>query len=382
MTFTAPSEAVVHTGRTMGMPDGPAEWHAEFGCRVGTFTTRHAEMDDVRFQRMPCLMFHVPRHLRGAYRPEELADFDPERDYRVDPGGMRLCESSTRPRQSAHEPKECKRKATNRQPYCEAHGARLHPMDKTDANLNHKDPATMTRLELLEAGYIDVEDLSDDELRNGVAHRGRHMRLSKDVYQKITQRHFSRAQELLSEGLLPAIQALNHIAQGSAYEPSDRIKAATYIVERVMGKTPDVLITKEIKEPWQELVAGVATMSREESRARRAGADTVDVEIVEAEEIPDVDGTPDDRGSGQAEASWLPVRQVGSDSGWSDVEAVAVQDDSAAVVEAVKAATQKRYKMRSAGRASVEDGPIVLGSKDAQAAANVTLGSPGADQVP
>jgi len=73
---------------------------------------------------------------------------------------------------------------------------------------------------------------------------------------------------------------------------------------------------------------------------------------------------------------------VGSDSGWSDVEAVAVQDDSAAVVEAVKAATQKRYKMRSAGRASVEDGPIVLGSKDAQAAANVTLGSPGADQVP
>lgn len=380
MSFSAPPDVVVHTGRTVGMPDGDAEWHAEFGCRVGTFTQRHAELDDVRLQSVPCLMFHVPRHLRGAYRPDELANFDPDADYRVDPGGMRLCESSTRPRQSAHEPKECKRKATNRQPYCEAHGARLHPLDKTDANLKYKDPATMTRLELLEAGYIDADDLSDEELRNGVAHRGRHIRLSKEVYQKITQRHFQRAQELLSEGLLPAIQALNHIAQGSAYEPGDRIKAATYIVERVMGKTPDVLITKEIKEPWQELVAGVATMSREESRARRSGeAGVVDAEVVEAEPIPDVEGTVDDGGS---EPSWLPVRQVGGDSGREDVEAVALQDDSAANVDAVKAATSKRYKMRSAGRSSVEDGPILLGSKDAEAAVDVTLGSPGEDQVP
>jgi len=320
-------------------------------------------------------MFHVPRHLRGPYRPDELANFDPDADYRVDHTGMALCQSSTRPKQSAQEPRECRRKASNRQPYCDSHGARLHPLDKADANLRYKDPATMTRLELLEAGYIDVDDLTDEELRNGVAPKGKHLRVSKEIYQKITQRHFQRAQELMAEGLLPAVQALNHIAQGSAYEPADRIKAATYIVERVMGKTPDVLITKAIKEPWEELVAGVATLSREESRARRqaagSGGDTIDAEVVEAE-----GDSPDD-----SQATRLPVRQVAPERGWADVEAVAVQEDSAANVEASKAATQRRYKMRSAGRASADDGPIVLGSKDAQAAVDVTLGSPGEDQV-
>lgn len=384
-TFAAPHDAVVHSGRTIGKPDGPPEWHAEFGCRVGTFTTRHAEMDDVRWQKVPCLMFHVPRHLRGPYRPDELANFDPDAEYRIDQTGMRLCESSTRTRQSAHGPRECKRKASNRQPYCEAHGARLHPLDKADANINFKDPATMTRLELLEAGYIDVDDLTDDELRNGVAPKSKHIRVSKELYQKITQRHFQRAQELLSEGLLPAVQALNHIAQGNAYEPSDRIKAATYIIERVMGKTPDVLITKEIKEPWEELVAGVAVISREESRARR-NAGAVDAEVVEAETISeDNDGAFDDRRPGPSEgtdATRLPVRQVDPDGGWRNVETVAVQDDSAANVDAVKAAIRKRYKMRASGRSSVDDGPILLGSKDAEAAVDVILGSPGNDQVP
>lgn len=378
MSFTAPPETVVHSGRTIGQPDGPPVWHPEFGCQVGTFTVRHAELDDVRWQSVPCLMFHVPKHFRGPYRPDELADFNPDGEYRIDPmSGMRLCEGITRSRQSPH-PRECRKKAANRQPYCEAHGARLHPLDKTDANINYKDPATMTRLELLEAGYIDVDDLTDDELRGGVAPRGKHLRVSKEVYQKITQRHFQRAQELMAEGLLPAVQALNHIAQGSAYEPADRIKAATYIIERVMGKTPDVLITKAIKEPWEELVAGVATLSREESRARRQGAgsggDTIDAEVVE----PEQDSEDSD---GAADSARLPDRYMGSDVRRPDVETVEPQEDSATNVEATKAATQRRYKMRSAGRASAEDGPIVLGSKDAEAAVNVTLGSPGEDQV-
>lgn len=382
-TFSAPNSALVHSGRTIGMPDGPPEWHPEFGCRVGTFVTRHMELDDVRWQNVPCLMFHVPRHFRGPYRPDELANFDPDIEYRIDPlSGMALCQSLTHSRHSAHGPRECRKKAANRQDFCEAHGGRLHPLDKTDANINHKDPATMTRLELLEAGYIDVDDLTDDELRGGVAPRGRHLRMSKDVYQKITQRHFQRAQELLTEGLLPAVQALNHIAQGSAYEPADRIKAATYIVERVMGKTPDVLITKAMKEPWEELVAGVATLSREESRARRQGAgsggDTIDAEVVEAEADSDDSGTPDE---GRPTSCGLPVRQMGADDGRVHMESVEVQQDSAANVEAAKAATQRRYKMRSAGRASAEDGPIVPGSPDAEAAVDITLGSPGEDQV-
>lgn len=380
MRITAPADAVVHSGRTIGLPDGPPAWHAEFGCTVGTFVTRHANLDDPLYQTKPCLMFHVPHHFRGPYRPDELGNFDPDVDYRVDHTGMMLCEAVIRRKQSPNDGKECRRKAANRQPRCESHGARLHPLDKTGANINFKDPALMTRMELLQAGYIDVEDLSDEELRNGVASKGKHVRITKDLYQKITQRHFARAQELLQEGLLPAVQALNHIAQGSAYEPADRIKAATYIIERVMGKTPDVLITKEVKEPWQQLVAGVATISREESRARRSGTghsgDTIDAEVVgedEDWEDQDSEGTPDDAPTMASTVEKFVFEEA-------TLEPLA-EEDSASNLESVKAATQRRYKMRSAGRASAEDGPIVLGSNDAQAAADVTLGSPGEDQV-
>lgn len=358
-SFANAKTGIVHTGRTIGMPDGPPEYRPEFGCKVGTFTVRHAEMESIRHRKTKVLMFHVPRHLRGPYRPEELHNFDPDHDYTTDSTGYRICEARLN-----REDRACLRKAVHRQDFCSGHGAKLHPLDITDSNLQHKDPAKMSKLQLLEAGYIDVEDLTDEELRTGVVTKSQHIRLSKDVYAKIVNRHFERAQELMAEGLLPAIQALNHIAQGSAYEPADRIKAATYIIERVMGKTPDVLITKEAKEPWQELIKGVTQMSREESRARRKAQEdnTIEAEVVEDSEAG-TEVVP-------YEGDW----EVQED----EPESVAPEYDP----DAVKKATSKRYKTRASGRANLDDGEgVTLGSKDAERLADVKLGEPGTDEV-
>ncbi|ABD58601.1 gp2 [Mycobacterium phage PLot] len=307
------------TDRTVGKPDGPEEFRPEFGIKVGTFTMRRKDLDHPNYRSMPCLMFHVPLQFRGHYRVERLANFsgDPD-DYRIDNHGYRLCEAET-PRR----PTGCLKRASNRQPYCEQHGARLHPLDKV--RVDPKDPSTMTRMELLAHGYIDVEDLTDDELKNGLVAPGRGgnamIHLPKDVYTKIVNRHFDRAKELMLEGMIPAIKVLRDIAENKhdIYEAKDRVKAATYILDRVLGKQPDTALVLGgadggAQEPWQQIVAGIMDNTRAESRAARAlpsGGDgatlnhngeaeeVLDVEVVE-ESAADHDSatprTPDDTG--------------------------------------------------------------------------------------
>ena len=287
--------------RTLGTPDGPVTYIAEFGRKVGTFTKRRRDLDAPNMAKKPCLMHHVPHELRGHYRPEVLANYDPEREYIVDNTGMRICEGVL-----VKDGSECLRRAVNRSAYCEAHGGRLHPLDKVV--VEQKDPATMTRWELLRHGYIDVDDLSDDELNNAVGAVGNKLTMSKELYQKIMARHFDRAQDMLREGLMPAILALRDIAtnEEDIYDAADRNKAAMFIIERVMGKAPQVVAigSADAKEPWQQLVAGLTTSSRANSRAARglseipgigAGSkkffdegDIQDADVVEGEVV----GTP------------------------------------------------------------------------------------------
>lgn len=368
------------------MPDGPPEFHPEFGCSVGTFTTRNAEMDYKQYQSFKCLMFHVPVQFRGAYYPDQLANYDPDEDYSLTPDGHRNCESIANRRNFD----QCRRPAKNRQPYCESHGAKLHPLDKIEDVLTRvKDPALMSRLELLDNGYIDVEDLTDDELRNGVGIVGNRVRLSKETFNKICQRHFKRAQDLMNEGLLPAIQALNHIAQGTAYEPADRLKAITYIIDRTMGKTPEILVTAQSKEPWQQLVNGISPMTREESRRVRTERDLPggvprEEEIVEAEVVPEEPDSPphhnafsrpDGNRNARVSSKIVSAEEIRQESGYS------APDTSYKREIKPETAKSKRYTMRKAGRSSVENVPIEFGSDAADRAAKVTLGDPGADEV-
>ncbi len=264
------------TGRQMrksfvGEPDGPLAFIAEFDREVGTFLERCAELEDPLYQDKPCLMYHVPNEFRGPYKPDDMLNRDETQQLKVTLDGYVRC---TRAALTGIE-KQCSRKAVNRSLYCATHGGKLHPFDKP----KQRDVTTMTRQELLTEGLIDPEDLDDEELIRGMARspegnfytdKARKRAIPKHIYDKMVQRLFERANEKFRENLLSCVESLAEIANGTAFEPADRIRAATYIVDRVLGKTAEKIDMSVGLKPYQEILTGIAPLTREESRAQRS----------------------------------------------------------------------------------------------------------------
>ena len=362
------------SGDTVGAPDGVATFRPEFGRKVGAFTKRRKDLDPPNWHSRPPLMFHVPREFRGNYRPGELANFNPEYEYIVDSSGYRMCEANTQKGSGL-----CKVRAANRQPYCESHGARLHPLDKISPET--MDPAKMSRYQLLLHGYIDVDDLTDEEVTNGMMDSGgpqHRVMLPRELYRKILDRHYARAEELLKESLIPAIMALSDIAanKDDIYEAADRSKAAQFIVTRVMGNNPQVVQIGAAKEPWQQLVAGMATTSRSESRAQRGMAEITDgsenagpvvatywdrdnAEIMDAE-VVDVPGDDDSGVVGRPRSTEsVPAESVTVSPRTRKRPTKAVGDDTRVPGTPAKVVVKRPKKATPvSGRDSAEDGSV------------------------
>ena len=268
-------------GETRGLPDGPEIFAPEFGCKVGTFTQRRGDLETRKlFENLPCVMYHVPFNKRGPYKPEHLANFDAAKEYKTDHIGYVLCTAANK--NAINEfTKFCRRRAENRQPYCGAHGGKLHPLDKRD--VKPVDPATLTRWEQLEIGYISVDDLDDEELRRGQCRRAdgdfpqRTKQIPRQIYDKMVNRLFERAQEMFRQNLFTAVETLGTIVEGDAYEPADRIKAANIIIDRVLGKSVEKVDLTVEQKPYERILKGVNfSESREEARLRRENATTAE----------------------------------------------------------------------------------------------------------
>lgn len=339
--ISAGDPSATWSGQFAGTPDGVITYRPEFGQKVGTFTKRRKDLDPPNWQSRDPLMFHVPREFRGNYRPEQLANFNSEYDYTVDNSGFRLCEAETKKGTGT-----CRVRAANRQPYCESHGARLHPLDKITAET--LDPGKMNRYQLLMHGYIDVEDLTDEEITQGMVGSGgpkTRVMFPRELYQKILDRHFARAQELLKEALIPSVMALASIAanEDEIYEAQDRIKASAIILDRVLGKSPLTVSVGVAAEPWEQLVSGMRETTRAASRAQR-GIESADSEytqigdriwdgdgneIIEGEVVPSVDNHADTGvvvGSRGTES--VPAESVTVGSGTRKRPAKAERDDT------------------------------------------------------
>ena len=156
-------------------------------------------------------------------------------------------------------------------------------------------PKNMTRQQAFNAGYIPVSELDDEELRVGRcrAANGKIPRvgsrtevLPKQLYDSMIQEHFKRSNEKLRGQLDVALATMVDIMQDDTCEPKDRMEAAKYLYERVAGKTPERVQVAVSREPWEEVLGGIAQISRAESQAMRSGQ-YVDAEVVEPE--PDSD---------------------------------------------------------------------------------------------
>ncbi|AVD99743.1 terminase small subunit [Mycobacterium phage Cuke] len=224
----------------VGVPDGPARFIAELGCEVGTFVS-HSEKE---------LDYHVPLEFRGDYRPRELANYDPQKDYRTNAFGKCLCGAKTK------QDLLCERKAVNRCGLCQLHGGQLNRLDRiaTDKETasNAAESQGLSRYRQFQNGTLTVDDLDDDELAqcgfkasNGVIYRPKNVpRELANAFQKAI---FERANSELRGMVVDAARTVGEIMKNKTNEPDIRLKAALSLIERGLGKTPNVVAITQDK---------------------------------------------------------------------------------------------------------------------------------------
>lgn len=145
----------------------------------------------------------------------------------------------------------------------------------------------ITRHEALLAGLLRVDDLDDEELRTGRCRdeygripRGRNQLIPRHIHEAIVAEHFQRVNEKLRTQMDVALGTMVDVMLDDTVEPKDRFEAAKYLFERVAGKTPDRVQVQVSKAPWEDVMGGIARISRAESRALRSG-EVIDAETVE-----------------------------------------------------------------------------------------------------
>jgi hypothetical protein len=112
---------------------------------------------------------------------------------------------------------------------------------------------TSKRVQDLLDGTLSVEELDDEELARGYpraedgSFRGRPAVIPTAVHQRVQRDLFARAGEKLKTNLIDAADTMAKIAVNPDLDPKVRMDAAKWLIERLMGKTPDVSVTVEEK---------------------------------------------------------------------------------------------------------------------------------------
>jgi len=313
---------------------------------------------------------HMKQHQLATaaekYWPEELVDYDPAQKYRRDANGFHLCEATIK----------CPNFAIDYCGYCAEHQ-------------NGRGARAISRFDAFRMGALPVEQLEDWELVRGVARQPKGVRPNKHLrevsnanmvpleqYRAMVAELFKRHDEKLRGMADNAIETLFDIMMNDANEPADRIKAATWIYERVRGKTAETLkVQVESTEPWQQVIEGVARVTREQAMGHKAIEQALEAEIIEepvpptpeavyvAEPAAEQPAEDDDDEEAEYEEAEEPLVVA-----VSATEAQAAADSRAERIKAEKErrtkARNRRYAARAQGWDNADDAkPIVKGNK-------------------
>jgi hypothetical protein len=119
------------------------------------------------------------------------------------------------------------------------------------------------RMLALMAGEINVDDLDEEELARGMCRgpngeipKRQPAMVPKAMYDKMLKALFERSDDLLKESLIAAATSIAKIATDDSVDPGTRLKSATWLFERLRGKTPDVLQVSQEK-PYEVLIGKV-----------------------------------------------------------------------------------------------------------------------------
>jgi hypothetical protein len=158
---------------------------------------------------------------------------------------------------------------------------------EASAKLDADELARLSRQEAFDRGFLSVEDLDDEELRAGRCRdetgniprvAGKTNTIPRDQYDEMVAEHEKRFNQRLRERLDTMIDVICNVATDDTVEPRDRLEAAKYIFERVAGKTPERVQVNVSKAPWEDMLGGIAKITREQSHALRQGV--IDAEVV------------------------------------------------------------------------------------------------------
>lgn len=236
----------------------------------------------------------------------------------------------------------------------------------------------MDRVQQFMKDIITVEDLADDEIRGGFVRDSQGNPVSSRVIgiafeQKITKELHRRLNNAIRSKAPRAVEVLYEIADSDLVEPADRIKAASFFIDRTLGKAPDVLITATTEKPYEAILGGISGGSREEHRKNVASTrgssraldqligieDAEEVELVEAD-VSEMDAyessDADEYGVGQSVEEVRVDRVDVEESTSASVEKIA--DRRAAFKkqkDALKKQKARRFAARAVGATSLEN---------------------------
>lgn len=160
--------------------------------------------------------------------------------------------------------------------------------DAVEGNRLREEARAMTRQQLFDNGIIGVADLDDEELRAGRCrdNLGRIPKVTKtmeniprDLYEAMVLEHQTRTQDRFRQAMDYAVDTIVEVMLDPANEPRDRLDAAKYVKEQVMGKTPDRVQVAVAKAPWEEMLGDFAAVSRKRHQMLEQGV--IEGEVVE-----------------------------------------------------------------------------------------------------
>lgn len=270
----------------MGEPDGPMKFIESLGIEVPTYIDPRVDLRPAKGPKAPTLMYHVPWEFRGPYSPEELANYDPEREYELNKNGATRCTAINSgaggdPTSRSIPGSHCARAAINRSPFCTSHGGALHPADKLftrERGIVPSDTRRLNRIQKVELKLIAVEDLTDEEIIRGAVQMedGHYMEVSKKAQKwfanAVKSEMMRRVDKHLNAKVFDMLGVMEDMAKSDLNEARDRIDSAKWWIERVIGKTPDVLITNKTDKPFESMMTDVTSGSREAYRESVRGA--------------------------------------------------------------------------------------------------------------
>jgi hypothetical protein len=140
-------------------------------------------------------------------------------------------------------------------------------------------------------GEDDLSDWTDEELRRGQRisksgdWSGRPPQLvARQIHEELVKRKLKRATELLKTSSWKAVKVLAEIATDRQADYNIRLKAATEILDRSIGK-PREHVDMTIEAPWQRIMATAIVNSVDGDEVQKAleasNGDVIEGEAVE-----------------------------------------------------------------------------------------------------